>query len=126
MDDANIPSLLSLPYLGFLEKNDTIYQNTRRFVLSEANPYFFKGPYGSGVGGPHILTSQSDEEILDALKIIVENTDGTGLMHEAFNVFDNTDYTRPWFAWSNTLLGEAILEIAKERPYLIFEKKLAP
>ncbi|RUP46457.1 hypothetical protein BC936DRAFT_146937 [Jimgerdemannia flammicorona] len=96
-----------------------------------------------------ILTSQSDEEILDALKIIVENTDGTGLMHEAFNVFDNTgllkgflfwitrhgcrsgvsferDYTRPWFAWSNTLLGEAILEIAKERPYLIFEKKLAP
>lgn len=54
MDDANIPSLLSLPYLGYVDKNDPIYKNTRKFVLSEYNPYFFKGEAGEGIGGPHV------------------------------------------------------------------------
>jgi meiotically up-regulated gene 157 (Mug157) protein len=54
MDDANIPSLLSLPYLGYLSSDDTIYQNTRDFLLSEANPFFFKGTAGEGIGGPHV------------------------------------------------------------------------
>lgn len=54
MDDANIPSLLSLPYLGFVDRNDPIYKNTRKFVLSEYNPYFFKGEAGEGIGGPHV------------------------------------------------------------------------
>ena len=54
MDDANIPSLLSLPYLGYVDRNDPIYKNTRKFVLSEYNPYFFKGEAGEGLGGPHV------------------------------------------------------------------------
>ena len=54
MDDANIPSLLSLPYLGYVDRNDPIYKNTRKFVLSEYNPYFFKGEAGEGIGGPHV------------------------------------------------------------------------
>lgn len=33
-DDSNIPSLMSLPYLGFVDSEDEIYQNTRRFLLS--------------------------------------------------------------------------------------------
>lgn len=54
MDDANIPSLLSLSLIGFLPQNDTIYQNTRKLVLSSDNPYYFSGPRGSGIGGPHV------------------------------------------------------------------------
>lgn len=54
MDDANMPSLLGLPLFGFVEKNDTIYLNTRRRLLSHLNPYYFSGRNGSGIGGPHI------------------------------------------------------------------------
>ena len=54
MDDANVPSLISMPYLGLVDINDPIYQNTRRFVWSEDNPYFFRGKAGEGIGGPHI------------------------------------------------------------------------
>lgn len=54
MDDANAPSLLGMPYLGDLDINDPIYQNTRRFVWSKDNPYFFKSKAGEGIGGPHI------------------------------------------------------------------------
>ena len=82
MDDANVPSLLALPYLGDVDINDPIYQNTRRFVWSEDNPYFFKGTAGEGIGGPHIgydmiwpmsimmkaFTSQDDEEIKACIK----------------------------------------------------------
>ncbi|KAI9366585.1 Six-hairpin glycosidase-like protein, partial [Pilaira anomala] len=54
MDDANIPSLLSLSFIGFINQNDTLYQNTRKLVLSKNNPYYFSGPRGSGIGGPHV------------------------------------------------------------------------
>ncbi|MBF6597054.1 MAG: glycoside hydrolase family 125 protein [Fermentimonas sp.] len=125
MDDANIPSLLALPYLEGLNVNDRIYQNTRKFVLSEDNPFFFKGTAGEGIGGPHIgydmvwpmsiimraQTSRSDEEIKYCLQMLRDTDADTGFMHESFNKNDPTYFTRTWFAWVNTLFGELILDL---------------
>jgi len=125
MDDANVPSLLGMGYLGDVPLNDPIYQNTRRFVLSEDNPYFFRGTAGEGIGGPHIgydmiwpmsimmraFTSQDDKEILWCIQTLMRTDGGTGVMHESFNKNDPNKYTRPWFAWQNTLFGELILKL---------------
>lgn len=128
MDDSNVPSLLALPYLGCLPVNDPIYQNTRKFVWSKDNPYFFKGKAGEGIGGPHIgydmiwpmsltmkaMTSTDDKEIKVCLTTL-RNTDAeTGFMHEAFHIDDPAKFTRVWFAWANTLFGELILKLDKE------------
>ena len=133
MDDANIPSLLSLPYLGAVKANDPIYQNTRRLILSKENPFFFKGKAGEGVGGPHIgmdmvwpmsivmrgLTSTNDAEIKLCIKMLQNCHGGTGFMHESFHKDDAKNFTRSWFAWSNTIFGEFIWKVYKERPYLL-------
>lgn len=125
MDDANVPSLLGLPYLGCVEKNDPVYLNTREMVWSEDNPYFFKGKAAEGIGGPHIgydmiwpmsiimraLTSPDDQEIAWCIKTL-RNTDGdTGFMHESFHKDDPANFTRKWFAWANTLFGELIMRL---------------
>ncbi|ABF42675.1 Uncharacterized conserved protein UCP028846 [Candidatus Koribacter versatilis Ellin345] len=124
MDDANVPSLLSLPYLGICEPSDAIYQNTRRFVLSEDNPYFFKGKAAEGIGGPHVglnmiwplsliirgLTSTDHVEIDNCQKTLVATDAGTGFMHESFDKDDPSKFTRAWFAWANTLFGEFVLK----------------
>lgn len=140
MDDANIPSLLSLPDIGFLDVNDEVYQNTRRMILSkEGNPYFLKGPYFHGIGGPHIgilnawpmsllmriRTTDDDEEIISSLRKVMETTAGLGLMHESINVniASGKDYTRPWFAWCNSEFGRTILYLAKFKPHLIFKEE---
>lgn len=123
MDDANVPSLLSLPYLDCVPADDPVWQNTRRFVLSPANPCYFSGKAGAGVGGPHVgngwvwpmsiimqaLTSSDDSEIASCLKVLTECDAGTGFMHEAFWKDDASRYTRKWFAWANTLFGELVL-----------------
>lgn len=128
MDDSNAPSLLSLPYLTDVAIDDPIYQNTRRFVWSEYNPYFFKGTAGEGIGGPHIgydmvwpmsimmkaFTSTDDQEICECIKSLVATDAGTGFMHESFNKDDASDFTRPWFAWQNTLFGELIVKLVNE------------
>ena len=128
MDDANVPSLLAMPYLGDVDVNDPIYQNTRRFVWSGSNPYFFKGKAGEGIGGPHIgydmvwpmsimmkaFTSQNDEEIKICIKMLMDTDAGTGFMHESFHKDDPTNFTRAWFAWQNTLFGELILKLVNE------------
>lgn len=133
MDDANIPSLLSLPYLGAVKPNDPIYVNTRKYILSKENPFFFKGKAGEGIGGPHIgldmiwpmaivmrgLTSNNDEEIKECIKTLQHCHGGTGFMHESFHKDDATNFTRKWFAWSNTIFGEFIWKVYKERPYLL-------
>ncbi|MCG6190094.1 glycoside hydrolase family 125 protein [Maribellus maritimus] len=128
MDDANVPSLLALPYLGLVDKNDKIYQNTRKLVWSEDNPYFFKGKAAEGIGGPHVgynmvwpmsiimraNTSSSDNEIAWCIKTL-RNTDAdTGFMHETFHKDDPANFTRSWFAWANTLFGELILRLVNE------------
>ena len=128
MDDANVPSLLAMPYLGDVDVNDPIYQNTRKFVWSEDNPYFFKGTAGEGIGGPHIgydmiwpmsimmkaFTSQNDAEIKTCIKMLMDTDAGTGFMHESFNKNDPKNFTRAWFAWQNTLFGELILKLVNE------------
>lgn len=128
MDDANVPSLLALPYLGLVDQKDEIYQNTRKFVWSEDNPYFFKGIAAEGIGGPHVgyymiwpmsiimraMTSSDDKEIAWCLKTLRNTDANTGFMHETFHKDDPSNFTRSWFAWANTLFGELILKLANE------------
>ncbi len=133
MDDANVPSLLALPYLGWCAADDALYRRTRAFVLSPANPYFFRGRAGEGIGGPHVglgmiwpmavvmraLTSADEGEILACLRLLRDTTAGTGFLHETFHQDDPTKFTRKWFAWANTLFGELVLELDRTRPGLL-------
>ncbi len=133
MDDANIPSLLSLGYLHPSWMGTPIYQNTRKFILSESNPFFFKGKAAEGIGGPHVgmdyiwpmsiimrgLTSTDDKEIKNCLDMLQQTHAGTGFMHESFHKDDATKFTRKWFAWANTLFGEFVWKVYKERPHLL-------
>ncbi len=133
MDDANVPSLLSLPYLGCCDLNDPVYRRTRAFVLSKNNPYFFRGRAGEGIGGPHVglnmiwplgiimraLTSIDDREILYCLRVLKNTHAGTGFMHEAFDKDDPKKFTRSWFAWANTMFGELIVTLYERRPHLL-------
>ena len=133
MDDANVPSLLALPYLGSCSETDPMYLATRRFVLSEANPYFFRGSAAEGIGGPHIgqdmiwpmaiimraLTTDDEKEQLQCIKWLKTTHAGTGFMHESFNKNDPANFTRAWFAWADTLFGELILKLDKTNPKLL-------
>lgn len=133
MDDANVPNLLSLPYLGFVKTNDKVYRNTRKFVLSENNPYFRRGKYASGVGSPHTgktsvwhlsiimqaLTSTDENEIKNCLSMLKRTHAGTGFMHESFDPDNPQKFTRKWFAWANTIFGELILKIYNERKSIL-------
>lgn len=133
MDDANVPSLLSLPYLQAVPVTDPVYQNTRKLLLSEYNPFFFKGKAGEGIGGPHVgvdmiwplsivmrgLTSSNDKEIKLCVDTLQKTHGGTGFMHEAFHKDDAKKFTRSWFAWANTIFGEFLWKVYKERPHLL-------
>ena len=128
MDDANVPSLLAMAYLGDVSIDDPIYQNTRRFVWSEDNPYFFRGKAGEGIGGPHVgydmpwpmsimmkaFTSTDDAEIKWCIETLMRTDAGTGFMHESFHKDDPTNFTRDWFAWQNTLFGELIIKLVND------------
>lgn len=141
MDDANVPSLLSLPLLGFLDKDDELYKNTRKMILStEGNPYFLTGQKFSGIGGPHIglsnawpmsvlvqaMTSDNDTEILECLER-VKKVSVFGLINESVDVQRGVDVrngsgmTRSWFAWANSVFAQCVLWLAKEKPHLVFE-----
>jgi hypothetical protein len=125
MDDANVPSLLAMGYLGDVPMDDPVYRNTRRFVWSDDNPWFFRGAAGEGVGGPHVgydmvwpmsimmkcFTAQDDDEIRHCMHLLLSTDAGTGFMHESFHKDDATHFTRPWFAWQNTLFGELVLKL---------------
>jgi uncharacterized protein len=142
MDDANIPCILSLKYLAQDMGSDlasssaffkTVYANSRKLVLSARNPFFFKGKAAEGIGGPHVgmdyiwpmsiimraMTSTNDAEIKQCIQWLKTTHAGTGFMHESFHKDDPKKFTRKWFAWANTLFGELLLKVAKERPHLV-------
>ncbi|MFI5187728.1 MAG: glycoside hydrolase family 125 protein, partial [Chitinophagales bacterium] len=133
MDDANVPSLLSLPYLEAVTKTDSMYQNTRNLLLSASDPFFFKGTKGEGIGGPHAgiemiwplsiiiraLTSSNDEEIKKCISMLIASNAGTGFMHEAFHKDNAEKFTRKWFAWANTIFGELIITIYRRNLSLL-------
>lgn len=117
MDDANMPSLMSLPLVAGIEIDDPLYRRTRGFVLSEDNPFFYRGTVATGVGSPHTperyvwpialsvegLTSGSPERALGLVHLIESTTAGTGHVHEGFDVDDDTAFTRPWFSWADSM-----------------------
>lgn len=127
MDDANVPSLLSIPYLGWCDADDPIYVNTRKFILSRENPYYYEGTAAKGIGSPHTpknyiwhvslsmqgLTSVDNAEIDYLLDLFETTTAGTGLMHEGFHVDNPEKFTRPWFAWANSIFAEFIIHVAE-------------
>jgi meiotically up-regulated gene 157 (Mug157) protein len=132
MDDANVPSLLGLPYIDS-SPDAALYARTRKFVWSEQNPWFFRGSAGEGIGGPHIgrdsiwpmsqiiyaLTSTSNAEIGKAIQMLKASAVATGFMHESYNRNDSSIFTRAWFAWANTLFGELIGKTAQSNPQLL-------
>lgn len=134
IDDGNVPSLLSLPYIGAVKGDDPVYAATRRSILSEeGNPYFCRGKAADGPGGPHAgldqiwhlgiivqaLTSTDEAEIGKCLHFLQTTHAGTGFMHEAFHKDDASKFTRKWFAWANTIFGELILKTFKDHPRLL-------
>ncbi|CAM1501980.1 Fc.00g039640.m01.CDS01 [Cosmosporella sp. VM-42] len=133
MDDANLPSLLSIPHMGYKPASQHVYDNTRAFVLSSSNPYYAYGPVLNATGGPHlgpgnawpmglimqILTSDDDDEIVDGIKQVLGSTSGLGLIHESVNSHNDKKWTRQWFAWANGLFGQMILSLRDRKPGLI-------
>lgn len=133
MDDANVPSLLSLPYLGAAKRSDPVYSNTRKLLLSEENPFYFKGKSAAGIGSPHTglhmiwpiaitmrgLTSNSDVERKQCIELLQKTHAGTGFIHESFHKDDPTKFTRKWFAWANTLFGEFLWKVYQQKPKLL-------
>jgi len=126
MDDANMPSLLSIPLTGFVPADDPTYLATRALLLSDENPYYYRGTAASGIGSPHTpdrhvwpialavqgLSSTSREEQLQLLELLRDTTGGTGQMHESFHCDDPAVYTREWFSWANAMFCELALEYA--------------
>ena len=125
MDDANVPSLLSAPYLGYTDAYDPIYINTRKFLLSKDNPYYYEGKAAKGIGSPHTpenyiwhialamqgLTSDNSVEIEEILRMLETTHAGTDFMHEGFDVDNPNEFTRPWFAWANSIFSELIIKL---------------
>lgn len=128
IDDANIPSLLSIPYIGYAPVEDEIYQNTRRFLLSHDNPFYFEGKYARGIGSRHTpdgyiwhmalvmqgLTSTDPAEKRALLDMISSTDAGTGYLHEGFDANNPANYTRDWFTWPNSLFAEFIEQCLDE------------
>lgn len=122
MDDANSPSLLSMPYIGYCDKNDELYLNTRKFILSKRNPFYFEGKAAKGIGSPHtgddtiwhislimqIITGTDEAEKQYCLETLSKTHAGTNFMHESFHKDNAENYSRSWFAWANALFAQML------------------
>mmetsp|Transcript_1243 Transcript_1243/g.1875 ORF Transcript_1243/g.1875 Transcript_1243/m.1875 type:complete len:546 (+) Transcript_1243:76-1713(+) len=137
MDDANVPSLMSIPYIGYNYVSE-IYANTRRFILSTDNPTYQKGRnYDTGeiegYGSPHMsqaiknniwpmslaiqaLSSDDVKEKLRLVQKLTSATGGTGWMHESFDVSNPKKFTRSWFCWADSLYAELVMSLTKACP----------
>jgi hypothetical protein len=139
MDDPNVPSLLSLPYLGYCDRNDPVYKQTRSFILDTSNPFFASGIVATGITSPHVgvtdrfwpmatimqaLTSTNEHEVRACLSILKETHAKTYFMHESVHIDDPTNYSRHWFSWANSLFGELILYIKDTFPEILEDKEL--
>jgi len=125
MDDANVPSLLAAPYLGYCDIEDEVYQNTRKFLLSKHNPYYYEGHIAKGIGSPHTpeeyiwhislaiqgMTANNLEEKKEILNTFKVSDGGQNLMHEGFDVNDPNEFTREWFSWANSMFSEFLLHL---------------
>ncbi|KAH9598036.1 Metal-independent alpha-mannosidase [Trypanosoma melophagium] len=119
MDDGNYPSLLSTPFLGY-NKDQSLYQRTRSFLLSERNPWYFSGKAGKGIGSPHTgkdmiwplslimqaLTSHDENQVIEILETLKRITLPTSLVLG--------------FAWANSSFGLLITDLGERKPHLIF------
>jgi len=133
MDDANAPSLIAAPYLGYCNADDGVYRNTRAMLLSPDNPWYYSGSAADGIGSLHTatgyiwplaiimrgLTSTDEVEIETTLRHLIATDGGTGFMHESFDKDDPTRFSRPWFAWANSLFGALVLKIMDEHPTVL-------
>ena len=123
MDDANIPSLLSAPYLGYTKPDARVYQNTRRFLLSKNDPYYYAGKFARGIGSAHTpdgyvwplsllmqgMTTTSQAEKEEVLKELLDSDPGDHLLHESFDPNNPTKFTRVDFGWPNALFSEFVM-----------------
>lgn len=128
MDDANVPSLLSIPFIGYTDFTNRIYQNTREFILSSRNPYYYEGEVLKGIGSPHTprnyvwpialamegITSDQPEVMKEKIKIISSTDAGTYQCHEGINVDNPNQYTREWFSWANMTYCQLVLAYLKK------------
>lgn len=124
MDDANIPSLLSIDYLGYGGRNPQVAKNTRKMILSDANPFYYRGKKAAGIGSPHTpagyiwhialcmqgLTAESENEKREMIDLAAATDGGKLLMHEGFCADDDTRYTREWFSWANAMFCELVMD----------------
>ena len=137
MDDANVPSLMSIPYLGYNYDHE-VYQNTRKFILSYDNPTYQKGTNPAtgeieGYGSPHMsaairkniwpmslavqaLSSDNVDEKVRLVQKLVKATGGTGWMHESFDVSNPRKFTRSWFCWADSLFAELVMSLTDACP----------
>jgi len=127
MDDANVPSLLSLPFLNYCDSTDHLYQTTRKYILSNYNKYYYSGKYLAGVGSPHTppdhvwpisvamegLTSNDINIIEKKINTICSTDAGTFQCHEGIHVDNPNQYTREWFSWSNMTYCQLIFHYLK-------------
>ena len=134
MDDANIPNLTTLPYIGWCATDDPVYLTTRRFTLSSANPYYYSGKYATGLGSPHTpkgwvwpigmigaaLSTRRREEIAQAIDMLDRSDTLDGLMHESVNPNDPSQFTRPQFGWANAFWGDLLFRTVAGYPAIGF------
>ena len=133
LDEPNAPSLSSLAYLGAMPRDSPLFRRTESTAWSPRNPYFVRGRAAEGIGSSHTaperiwpmsiimhaLASDDDREIAKCLRMLKASHAGTGFIHEAFDKDDPGRFSRPWFAWANSLFAELIVDLAARKPHLL-------